>query len=86
MASLNQAVQLDTLRMQQQMQLGQPPQPKVDLDSAIEQVLLDGGWTDIDQITKSPDLQQNAQQINPMNSGNPGNISTALQAIAFGGK
>jgi len=89
MASLNQAVQLDTLRMQQQMQLGQPPQPKVDLDSAIEQVLLDGGWTDIDAITRNEAVSQGTPAPQGMEGGlggNPGNISTALQAIAFGGK
>ena len=89
MAALNQAVQIDTLRMQQQAQLGQPPTPKVDLEAAIEQILKDGGWTDVDAITRSTEHAQGAMGPQGM-EGNPGvdsgNVSTALQALAFGGQ
>jgi len=81
MASLNQAVQLDTLRMQQQMQLGQPPQPKVDLDSAIEQVLLDGGWTDIDAITRNEAVSQGTPAPQGMEGGLGGNPYRPLRSV-----
>lgn len=89
-AALQQAIQMDTLKMQQQAQLGQPPTPKIDIDAAIEQILHDGGWTDIDQITQSGN--EDVSRGNPQQAGmeggaggNPGNVSTALQALAFGG-
>ena len=87
-AALNQAVQLDTLKMQQQAQLGQAPVPRLDLDAAIDQILTEGGWTDIDAITRSETVNSQPQVQGGMagNPGvNPGNVSTALQALAFGG-
>jgi len=89
MASLQQAVQLDTLRMQQQAQLGQPPESKINLESAIEQVLLEGGWNDLDAITRSPAATQGVAGSPGMEGGggiDTGTVSTALQALAFGGQ
>ena len=87
MNSLNQAVQMDTLLMQQQAQLGQQPTPTVDLAEAIKQTLKDGGWIDVDAITRSeesPDRVEGQPGVAPDIGGNPGNTSTALQALAFG--
>lgn len=46
--SLTMAFQVD----QAGVQLGK--QPKIDLDKAIEQILREGGWTDVDAITMTP--------------------------------
>lgn len=89
MAVLNQAIQLDTLKMQQQMQLGQQPTPKVDVDAAIENLLSEGGWTDVDAITTGAEPAQGATNqggVAPSAGGNQGLASTVIQAQAFGGK
>ncbi len=85
--SLNQAVQMDTLLMQQQIQLGQQPKPVVNLEEAIKQTLRDGGWIDTDAITSSEEpveAPQGQAGVAGNPEGNPGNTSTALQALAFG--
>jgi len=85
--SLNQAVQMDTLLMQQQLQLGQKPTPVVDLEQAIKQTLKDGGWIDVDTITRSEEPAEGAAGAPGVEGGvgpDPGNTSTALQALAFG--
>ena len=85
--SLQLAMNFDNLRMQQQVAMGQPPTPKLNLDKVIEQTLLEGGWTDIDAITSAEAPQGAAQQTGM--AGNPvadqsGLATSALQGINFG--
>lgn len=88
MAALNQAVQLDQLNVQLQMSMGQPPQPRINLAEAIDQLLREGGWPDVDAITNIANTAGGVSQSPGMGGtaeSNPGTVSTALQALAFGG-
>ena len=83
MAALNQAIQMDQLAIS----IGLPP--TVDIQGAIMQTLGEGGWTDIDAITRSEDVVSGAQGAPGMGGNpevNPGLQSTALQTLAFGGE
>jgi len=71
MVALQQAVQLDQLRIS----MGMPP--KLNLDTLIEQELLQGGWTDIDML-----INQSAPQTQM--EPNPGLQVAAQQGLAFG--
>ncbi len=82
MAALQQALQMD------QLNVAMGGQPTIDIKAAIEQTLMEGGWIDLDAVTRS-------QGIAPQAAGGPGMAqgagldqglqSTALQALAFGG-
>jgi len=83
MSSFNQALQMDQLAVS----TGQPP--TIDLQKAITQVLLEGGWTDVDAITRSEGPVAGAEGAQGVEGGSelsPGLQSTALQALAFGGQ
>lgn len=69
--SLQQAIQIDQLGIS----MGKPP--KLDLDGIIEQMLMEGGWTDIDNMLSK---QPPAQGLEP----NPGLQVAAQQGLAFG--
>ena len=87
--SLQQAVQLDTMKMQQQLQLGQPPTPTVDLEAAIRETLADGGWTDVDAITRSEEAATGTQGqpgVEGSLEPNPGLQTALVQAGAFGNR
>lgn len=81
--SLQMAIQMDQLGLQ----VGKPP--KVDIDAAIESVLRDGGWTDIDVITignqpaQRPAGQPGLADYLEQNGTSPG---AALQALALAGQ
>lgn len=72
--ALQLALQMDQLSIQQ----GNPP--TVSVTDAIRQTLRDGGWQDLDAI-----INPQAETALQVQSGAPGNVSTALQALAFGG-
>lgn len=76
LASLQLAVQMDQIAVG----AGQPP--SVNVQAAIQQVLREGGWTDLDAIT----LPTGAPATPATLPANPGTTSTALQALAFGGQ
>jgi len=73
MAAFNQAVQLDQLSISQ----GNPP--SLDINASIQQILREGGWTDIDVLTPQPQAQEIAPEL-----VNPGAGVAAQQALAFG--
>jgi len=80
MSSFNQALQMDQLAVS----TGQPP--TIDLQKAITQVLLEGGWTDVDAITRSEGPVAGAEGAPGVEGGAelaPGVQATALQALAF---
>jgi len=85
--SLNQAAQMDTLLMQQQIQLGQKPEPVINLKEAILQVLKEGGWVDVDAITNQPQEQAPPAPQAPQEAeANPGLAVAATQGLNFGGQ
>jgi len=69
-AALQMAIQIDQMLVS----TGQPP--KLDLGSVIEQVLMEGSWTDIDQLMSKEAIQG----IEP----NPGLQVAAQQGLSFG--
>lgn len=68
--SLQQAMQIDQLGIS----MGKPP--KLNLDGIIEQMLMEGGWTDIDNMLNN---QPPSQGLEP----NPGLQVAAQQGLAF---
>jgi len=80
--ALNQAVQMDSLKMQQQAQLGQQPTPTIDLEEAIRQTLKDGGWIDVDAIL-TPEQAPPSPPEQPIEA-NPGLAVAATQGLNFG--
>lgn len=71
-AALQQAIQIDQLRIS----VGQ--QPKLNLDRVIEQMLSEGGWTDIDAFLNTDAPAQEGMEVNP------GLQVAAQQGLAFG--
>jgi len=87
LASLQLAINFDQMKMQQQMALGQPPKSSLNMDSIIEQTLLEGGWTDIDAITSAETTTTGPQQQTGMAGAagaDQGLAATALQGVNFG--
>lgn len=83
LAALQLALQMDQISIQ----LGN--QPTIDIKSAIEQVLREGKWTDVDAITSFEELptgDQAAPDVPGAIEGDAGTISTALQGLAFGNR
>jgi hypothetical protein len=72
MQALQMAINIDQMLVA----TGQPP--KLDLNSVIEQVLGEGGWTDLDALMS----QEALEGINP----NPGAQVAAQQGMNFGGQ
>lgn len=79
--SMQMALQMDSLGQQ----TGQPP--VVDLAAAIRALLREGGWSDLDAITKAavPEggTAQPAQPPTPAEQGNPGVQAVALQQLGL---
>ena len=81
MASLQLALQMD------QLNISVGGQPTVDIPAAIQQALRDGGWSDVDVITRAESATGGPSPspgIPGADASNGGTASTALQALAFG--
>lgn len=78
-ASMNQAIQIDQLRQQQ----GQ--QPLLDLENVIRQILLQGGWIDIDAFFGSQNVSQGVAGTPTLGTtdqgSGPGAAVAALQSL-----
>lgn len=79
MNALQLVLQIDQLRTQYQ-QAG--IQPSLDYDRAIEQILRNAGWTDVDELLNTANQTTQPQSVTPPNLS-PG---AALQAIGLAGQ
>lgn len=85
--SLQLALQMDQIQMQAAAARGEPPLPVVDVQAAIQQVLRDGKWTDLDVITRAREVAGGAAAAPDVPGAGPvneGATIAALQAIGTG--
>jgi len=84
LSSLQFALQMDAVNIQTMAQIGQRPDPQINIAAAIRETLREGGWTDIDLIVNPPRAEAPAAALPPPVdplAGNPGAQTVALQNI-----